>query len=83
MLPRDIAAGQNATEGIRCKSYSEVVIEAVRRRARTLVGASIARKTDRVLNKGDDMVVCFPGAKTDAITERVDEIINRAREDLF
>ena len=24
---------------------------------------SIARKTDRVLNKGYDMVVCFPGAK--------------------
>ena len=26
------------------------------------VGDSIVRKTDRVLNKGDDVVVCLPGA---------------------
>ena len=32
------------------------------------VGDSIVRKTDRMLNKGDDMVVCFPGAKIEAIT---------------
>ena len=55
--------GQNATEGIQRKSYFEVVIEGVRRRARVFVGDSIVRTTDRVLNKGNDMVVCFPGAK--------------------
>ena len=27
------------------------------------MGDSIVRKTDRILNKGDDMVVCFPGGK--------------------
>ncbi|KAI0215856.1 hypothetical protein LSAT2_032078 [Lamellibrachia satsuma] len=59
MLPSDIAAGQNATEGIRCKSYSEVVIEGLRRRARAFVGDSIARKTDRAPNKGDDMVEIY------------------------
>ena len=32
------------------------------------MGDSIVRKTDRALNKGDDMVVCFPGAKIEAAT---------------
>ena len=44
------------------------------RRARVFEGDSIVRKIDRVLNKGDDMVVCFPGAKKEAITERVEKI---------
>ncbi|KAI0234563.1 hypothetical protein LSAT2_015163 [Lamellibrachia satsuma] len=57
-------------EGIKRKSYSAAVIEGVRKRARVFVGDSIVRKTDRVLNKGDDVVVCLPGAKIEAITER-------------
>ena len=39
------------------------------------MGDPIVTKTDRVLNKGDDMVVCLPGAKIEAITERVDNIV--------
>ena len=61
--PSDKAAGQNVMEGIHRKSYSEAVIEGVRKRARMFVGDSIVRKTDRVLNKGDDVVVCLPGTK--------------------
>ena len=40
MLPGDCqaTAGQNVTEGIRRKCYSEVVTEGVRRRARVFVG---------------------------------------------
>ena len=38
------------------------------------VGDSIVRKTDIVLNKGDDVVICLPGAKIEAITERVENI---------
>ena len=38
MLRGDATAGQNATEGIRRKSYSEVVAEGVRRRAKVFVG---------------------------------------------
>ena len=56
-------SGQNVMEGIERKSYSAAVIEGVRKRARVFVGDSIVRKTDRVLNKGDDVVVCLPGAK--------------------
>ena len=57
-LPYDKAAGQNVMEGIQRKSYSEAVMERVRKRARVIVGDSIFKKTDRVLNKGDDVVVC-------------------------
>ena len=71
-LPGDKAAGQNVMEGIQWKSYSEAVIDGVRKRVRVFVGNSIVRKTDRVLNKGDDVVVCLPGAKIEAITERVE-----------
>ncbi|KAI0207643.1 hypothetical protein LSAT2_007624 [Lamellibrachia satsuma] len=62
--PSDKAVGQNVMEGIHRKSYSESVIEGV-------VGDSIVRKTDRVLNKGDDLVVCLPEAKIEAIPERI------------
>ena len=66
-------------EGIERKSYSAAVIEGVRKRARVFVGDSIVRKTDRVLNKGDDVVVCLPGAKIEAITERVNNIVGSGK----
>ena len=37
------------------------------------VGGSIGRKTDRALNMWGDVVVCFPGAKIEAVTERLDK----------
>ena len=43
------------------------------------VGDSIVRKTDRALNKGDDMVVCFRGAKIEAITEREEQIVGAGK----
>ena len=72
-------SGQNVMEGIDRKSYSAAVIEGVRKRARVFVGDSIVRKTDRVLNKGDDVVVCLPGAKIEAITERVNNIVGSGK----
>ena len=72
-------SGQNVMEGIERKSYSAAVIEGVRNRARVFVGDSIVRKTDRVLNKGDDVVVCLPGAKIEAITERVKNIVGSGK----
>ena len=62
--------GPNVMEGIEKKSYSAAVIKGLRKRARLFVGDSIVRKTDRVLNKGDDVVVCLPGAKIETLTER-------------
>ena len=72
-------SGQNVMEGIERKSYPAAVIEGVRKRARLFVGDSIVRKTDRVLNKGDDVVVCLPGAKIEAITERVKNIVGSGK----
>ena len=72
-------SGQNVMEGIERKSYSAAVIEGVRKRARMFVGDSIVRKTDRVLNKGDDVVVCLPGAKIEAINERVKNIVGSGK----
>ena len=72
-------SGQNVMEGIERKSYSAAVIEGVRKRARVFVGDSIVRKTERVLNKGDDVVVCLPGAKIEAITERVKNIVGSGK----
>ena len=74
------AAGQN---GIHRKSYSEAVIEGVRKKARVFVGDSIVRKTDTVLNKGDDVVVCLLGAKIEAITERVENIVSSCKGGSF
>ena len=54
-------SGQNVMEGIERKSYFAAVIEGVRKRARVFVGDSIVRKTDRVLNKGDDVVLVGSG----------------------
>ena len=72
-------SGQNVMEGIERKSYSAAVIEGVRKRARVFVGDSVVRKNDRVLNKGDDVVVCLPGAKIEAITERVKNIVGSGK----
>ena len=44
-----------------------------------LWGDSIVSKTDRVFNNGDDVVVCLPGAKIEAITERVENIVGSGK----
>ena len=42
------------------------------------VGDSIVRETDRVLNKGDD-IVCLSRTKIEAITERVENIMGSGK----
>ena len=73
-------AGHNVMERIQWKSFYEVVIERVRKRARVFVGGSMVRTTNRVLNKRDDIVVCLPGAKIEAVTERVENIVGSGKE---
>ena len=48
------------------------MIEGIKRNATTYVGDSIVRKTDARLNKGEDVVVCLPGARIEHVTERVE-----------
>ena len=48
--------------------YSVVVIEGVTRKARVFVGDSIVRETDKALNMGNGVVVCFMGARMEHVT---------------
>ena len=41
------------------------------------MGDSIVRKTDTRLSKGEDVVVCLPGARIEHVTGRVEEIMGR------
>ena len=43
------------------------------------VGDSIVRKTDTRLSKGEDVVVCLPGARIEHVTERVEQIMGRGK----
>ena len=49
ILPGDATAWQNAMDGIRRNSYSDVVIDGVRRRAMVFAEDSTVRKTGRAL----------------------------------
>ena len=64
-------------EGERRKSYSAAVIDGRKRNTTIYVGDSIIRKTDTRLSKGDDVVVCLPGARIEHVTERVEKIVGR------
>ena len=64
-------------EGERRKSYSAAVIDGTKRNSRIYVGDSIVRKTDTILNRGEDVVVCLPGARIEHVTERVEQIMGR------
>ena len=61
------------------KSYSAAVIDGVKRNTTIYVGDSIIRKTDTRLSKGEDVVVCFPGARIEHVTERVEKIVGRGK----
>ena len=64
-------------EGERRKSYSAAVIDGIERNSRIYVGDSIVRKTDTRFSKGEEVVVCLPGAIIEHVTERVEEIMGR------
>ena len=38
------------------------------------MGDSIIRKVDKIVNRGDDIMVCLPGAKTEDITEKAGQV---------
>ena len=71
--------GEKRQEGERRKKYSASVLEGIKRNATTYVGDSIARKTDVRLSKGEDVVVCLPGARIEHVTERVEKIMGRGK----
>ena len=73
----DRIGGRIGEEGERRKSYSAAVIDGIKRTTTIYVGDSIIRKSDARLCKGDDVVVCLPGARIEHVTERVEKIMGR------
>ncbi|KAK2165730.1 hypothetical protein NP493_1353g00005 [Ridgeia piscesae] len=61
------------------RSYSEALIEGTLRTQRVFMGDSILRKTDRTLSKGEDVVVCLPGARIEHVTERVENVLGHGQ----
>ena len=53
------------------------MIGGIKRNTTIYVGDSIIRKTDSILSKGEDVVVCLPGARIEHVTERVEKIMGR------
>ena len=43
------------------------------------MGDSILRKTDKTLNKGEDVVVCLPGSRIENVTERVGNVLGHGQ----
>ena len=55
--------GRIGQEGEGSKSYSAAVIDGIKRNTTIYVGDSVIRNTDSRLSKGEDVVVCLPGAR--------------------
>ena len=68
---------EKGQDGERRNTYSAAVIGGFKRNSRIYVGDSIVRKTDTRLSRGEDVVVCLPGARIEHVTERVEQIMGR------
>ena len=64
-------------DGERRKTYSAAVIDGIKRKSRIFVGDSIVRNTHSRLSKGEDVIVCLPGARIEHVTEIVEKILGR------
>ena len=74
------AGGKVSNQGdAKRRSYSEAVIEGALRTERVFMGDSILRKTDKTLNKGEDVVVCLPGARIEHVTDRVENVLGHGQ----
>ena len=45
------------------------------RKARILLGDSIIRKIDKVVNRGEDITVCLPGTKIEDVAEKTGKVM--------
>ena len=69
--------GEMGQDGERRKIYSAAVIDGFKRNSTIFLWENIVRKTDTRLSKGEDVVVCLPGARIEHVTESVDQIMGR------
>ena len=64
-------------DGGRRKTYSAAVIDGIKWNSMIYEGYSIVRKAATRLSKGEDVVVCLPGARIEHVTERVEKNMGR------
>ena len=57
------------------RSFADVVSQGKARKARVFMGDSIIRKVDKIVNRGDDITVCLPGAKVEDIAEKAGQVM--------
>ena len=57
------------------KSFANVVSQGKARKARVFMGDSIIRKVDKIVNRGDDITVCLPGAKIEDIAAKAGQVM--------
>ena len=64
-------------DGERRKTHSAAMINGFKRNSTIYVRYSMVQKTDTRLDKGEDVVVCLPGARIVHVAERVEQIMGR------
>ena len=57
------------------RSFAVVVSQGKARKARVFMGDSIIRKVDKIVNRGDDITECLPGAKIEDIAEKAGQVM--------
>ena len=57
------------------RSFADVVSQGKAMKARVFMGDSIIRKVDKIVNRGDDITVCLPGAKLEDIAEKARQVM--------
>ena len=60
------------------RSFADVVSQGKMRKARIFMGDSVIRKVDKIVNKGDDIIVCLPGANIEDVTEKAGQMMDSA-----
>ncbi|KAI0207896.1 Mechanosensory protein 2 [Lamellibrachia satsuma] len=57
------------------RNFADVVSQGKAKKARVFMGDSIIRKVDKIVNRGDDITVCLPGAKIEDIAEKAGQVM--------
>ena len=57
------------------RSFADVVSQGKARKAWIFMGDSIIRKVDKIVNRGEDIMVCLPGTKIEDVAEKAGQIM--------
>ena len=57
------------------RSFVDVVSQGKKRKAPIFMDLSIIRKVDKIVNRGDDITVCLPGAKIEDVAEKAGQVM--------